>query len=99
MKICLTPEAEEQAGRCDEWWRENRPATRDLFAQELLAAKALLLAAPNIGPVYAVLDGRRIRRLLLEKTRNHIYYGVDVDHQIITVYSIWGAPKGRVPSL
>jgi hypothetical protein len=57
MKICLTPEAEEQAGRCDEWWRENRPATRDLFAQELLAAKALLLAAPNIGPVYAVLDG------------------------------------------
>jgi plasmid stabilization system protein ParE len=99
MRFCLTPEADEQAGRCDAWWRENRPATRDLFARELADAKALLLAAPNIGPVYAALDGQPIRRLLLEKTRNHVYYGVDADRGIVTVYSIWGARKGRGPKL
>lgn len=99
MKIYFTPEAAEEADECDAWWRENRPAARDLFARELAEAKALLLMAPNIGPVYTRLDGWPVRRVLMEKTRTHLYYGVDADRGIITVYSVWGAPRGRGPRL
>jgi len=52
MRIYFTPEANEQAERCGTWWRENRPTTPDLFARDLAEAKALLLIAPNIGPVH-----------------------------------------------
>ena len=99
MRIYFTPEADEQSERCDTWWRENRPATRGLFARELAEVKALLLIAPNVGPVYAMLDGQPVRRILMKKTRTHVYYGLDADGALVTVYSVWGAPRGRGPKL
>jgi plasmid stabilization system protein ParE len=99
MKVDLTPEAEEQAERCDTWWREHRPATRDLFARELAEVKALLLVAPTIGPVRSMLDGQPVRRVLMTKTHTHFYYAVDRERSLIKVFSIWGAPKGRGPRL
>jgi plasmid stabilization system protein ParE len=65
MRVVFTPEAEEQAERCDTWWRENRTSSRDLFARELDETKRLLLETPKLGTVHAVLDGLPVRRVLL----------------------------------
>jgi hypothetical protein len=99
VKVYFTPEAQEQAEECDVWWRENRPTSRDLFARELAEMKGLLLASPNIGLVYAVLDGQPVGRVRLKKTRTHVYYVVDTDEDAITIHAVWGAPKGRGPLL
>jgi hypothetical protein len=99
MKLFFTPEAEQQAEECDTWWRGNRKGTPDLFASELAAAKALVLMAPNVGSLYALLDGQPVRRVLMHKTGNHLYYVVDSDKDQIVVHSIWGGPKERGPKL
>jgi hypothetical protein len=80
-------------------WREHRPATRDLFARELASIKALLQHVPHTGSMYTVLDALPVRRLLLPKTRTHVYYSIDVDQDLVTVLAVWGAPKGRGPGL
>jgi len=99
MNLFFTPEAEEQAEECDSWWRRKRRATPELFAQELAAAKELVLKAPNIGSLYATLDGQLVRRVLMKKTGNHIYYVFDSDKDCIIVHAIWGGPKERGPNL
>jgi len=98
MKLVFTPEAEEQADECDRWWREHRDA-RDLFARELAAAKTFLREGAIVGSVYTVLDGMAVRRVLLRKTRTHVYYSIDRDADLVTILAVWGAPKGRGPNL
>ena len=61
--------------------------------------KTLLCEAPTIGSVYATLDGIPVRRVLLRKTRAHLYYSVDDGAELVKVLAVWGAPKGRGPSL
>jgi hypothetical protein len=53
---------------------------------------------PCLGSVYeqANLDVE-VRRLLMPKTHNHVYYAVTATE--IVVLTVWGAPKGRGPKL
>jgi hypothetical protein len=97
MKLVFTPEADEQAEESDLWWRANRPKAPGLFASELAAAKAFIVNTPKLGKVYAVLDCQQMRRVLLHKTGHHVYYTIEPD--VITVHSVWGAPRGRGPKL
>lgn len=99
MKVFLTLEASEQADECDRWWRENRPATAGLFAQELAAAQQLLVLVPKIGPVYTRIDGLPVRRVLMKKTKAHVYYVLESPGGPITVLAVWGAPKRGEPNL
>lgn len=99
MRVVFTPEANEQADNCDTWWRENRTKNRDLFARELAETKKLLLETPNVGIVHAVLDGLPVRRVLLRKTRTHVYYVLDLEADSVIVHSVWGARKQRSPNL
>ena len=48
-RVWLVPRAVHQAKRVDAWWRENRLASPDLFAEELASAIEALTAAPEIG--------------------------------------------------
>ena len=98
MRLVFTPEAEGQAEDCDRWWRENRDA-KDLFARELAGTATLLCEAPNVGSMYTMIDGLPVRRVLLRKTRTHLYYAVDGDAGLVTVLAVWGAPRGRGPRL
>jgi plasmid stabilization system protein ParE len=99
MKIFLTPEAEEEIEYCDTWWRENRPATANLFARELAEAKALIVNVPNIGLLYTTIDGQPVLRVLMKKTGHHLYYAVEASLDRIVVYSVWGARKAHGPRL
>ena len=96
-RVRLVPRAARQAKRIDEWWRENRLASPDLFAEELASAIEALAAAPEIGSKYDAMDVPGIRRLLLRATQFHAYY--DFDGTTVRVLAVWSCHRGRSPSL
>jgi hypothetical protein len=63
VKVEFSGEARAQVERADAWWRENRPAAPDLFANELDQVLVALEGAPGMGLRYEPKPG--IRRLLL----------------------------------
>jgi plasmid stabilization system protein ParE len=80
------------------WWRRNRPAAQDVFEQELDATLERIAALPNLGSVYEQDElGAEVRRVLMPRTRNHVYYAVTASE--IVVLTVWGAPKGGGPRL
>jgi plasmid stabilization system protein ParE len=99
VKTRLTAPARQQADRFDRWWRENRPAARDLFAREFVEARALLAATPEVGSPYIERQGVLVRRVLLPKTHQHVYYEVDRENDLVMILAVWGAPRGRGPRL
>jgi len=99
VKLFFTPEAERQAAEMDAWWREHRPGARDLFARELAEARELIAATPTAGTKYTTMSGRPFRRVLMPRTRNHVYFEVDEVQGIIVIHALWGAPRGRGPKL
>ena len=71
MKVELSAQAEAQVERIDAWWRENRQAAPNLFAEELEQALTALAETPSLGVRYA--PKRDIRRLLLKRTGYSVY--------------------------
>ena len=77
MTLFFTPQADHQAVDMDSWWREHRPGARDLFARELAEARELIVGAPTAGTMYSTRNGKSFRRVLMPKTKNHVYFEVD----------------------
>ena len=99
MKTRFTSPAQRHADKIDRWWRENRPATRDLFARELEEARKRIEQTPGIGTVYIERQGTSVLRVLLSKTKNHLYYELDSQKDVAMILAVWGAPKARGPKL
>ena len=97
--IVTTPEADQQVLRADEWWRENRPAGSSLFTDELAGSFAALRRAPQLGKPLRRKGIPGLRRLLLPRTRYHLYYVFDEPQDQIIVLSVWSAVRGRGPRL
>jgi plasmid stabilization system protein ParE len=95
--VRLTPRALSEAERGKTWWQTNRPTSPNLFDQELAAALEQIQTAPSVGAVYPSSFGRTVRRLLMPKTKKHVYYLVRENE--IVVVSVWGAPRARGPRL
>jgi plasmid stabilization system protein ParE len=98
MNVRLTPRALADAKRMTAWWRHHRPDAADLFEQELDAALHRIAEAPNIGQPYEQPDRAiAVRRYLMPRSRNHVYYAVRAAE--IVVLTVWGAPRARGPRL
>jgi plasmid stabilization system protein ParE len=98
MSLRFTPQALADAKRAKSWWRRCRPAAPGFFERELDEALERIAAAPATGVVYGMVDtGAEIRRVLMPKTRNHVYYAVEGED--VVLLSVWGAPRGRGPRL
>jgi len=99
MNLRVTPRALSEAKRLKSWWEKNRRMAPDLFEEELEGALGRIAETPTIGGLYE--EGEHgvvpVRRLLIGKTKNHVYYAIDGD--TVVVLSAWGAPKGRGPRL
>jgi len=52
LPVRTTPEADAQIREVDSWWRKNRPASPNLFADELAASFDIIGNAPDIGRLY-----------------------------------------------
>jgi hypothetical protein len=98
VKIVLLDEAQHRFETEDSWWRQHRDA-KEIFVTEFEEALRHLAAAPGVGQRYRRLGGKLIQRLLMPKTRCHVYYFHDVERKVIEVHSIWGARRRRGPRL
>lgn len=96
MKVRLAPRALSEAERLKTWWLKNRPLAPELFDQEIATAIERIVAAPRLGAIYPSSFGRTVRRVLMQRTQNHIYCVVRKNE--VVVLSVWGAPRanGRV---
>ena len=74
LPVRTTPEVDLQILEIDRWWRRNRHASPDLFADELAASFDIIGRAPNIGRVYRQSSTPDTRRVLLKSARYHVYY-------------------------
>jgi hypothetical protein len=97
-RIDSTSEADDHARAIDSWWRDHRPASPDLFLDELTRSFSLLARLPTLGAIY---DHRgapaNIRRVLMRATRSHVYYSIDEAAHVILIRAIWHASRERGP--
>ncbi|APR78142.1 Hypothetical protein A7982_03489 [Minicystis rosea] len=97
-RVELSPEALEHAQTIRAWWAEHRETAPDLFVDELGAALRKLGIAPRIGARYEAPRVREMRRVLLPRTRHHVYYTVDDETRIVRVHAIWHRSRGSRPA-
>lgn len=97
LPVITTPEADGQIRTIDDWWREHRRASPDLFIDELSDDFDKLARAPNLGRPYRRQSIPGTRRILLRTTRYHVYY-VPRDRDVI-VLAVWHAERGTGPAL
>jgi len=50
-----------------------------------------------LGAIHGMTHGVTIRRVLLPKTEQHIYYSIDEANDTVIIRTIWGARRGRSP--
>ncbi|HUO05021.1 MAG TPA: type II toxin-antitoxin system RelE/ParE family toxin [Candidatus Binataceae bacterium] len=97
LPVRTTPEADAQIRAIDKWWRENRTASSELFADELAAAFDLIGHAPGIGRSYRRSPVSSTRRILLKAARYHVYYASSTNE--VRVLAVWHARRGVGPPL
>jgi plasmid stabilization system protein ParE len=99
VKARYSPRARQRVQYITRWWRKNRTSAPSLFEDELDEAIGRLEADPNLGTEYRVVRGHTIRRMLLRKTEQHVFYSVDDENGVVVIHSVWGARRGRGPKL
>ena len=70
-----------------------------MFAEELAIVCHVIQRKPLILKPYGERRGVVIRRWLMGRTQQHVYYVADVENAVITVLRVWGARRGRGPKL
>jgi plasmid stabilization system protein ParE len=79
------------------WWRKNRPSSPDLFVAELEGMLAVVALMPSLGVPARSERARDVRRVLLNKTKYHVYYRVRLG--TLAVLSVWHAARGQGPGV
>lgn len=97
LPLTTTPEADAQIRTIDEWWRENRRASPSLFFDELSVGFEIIARAPHIGRPYRRSPVPGTRRILLRRTRYHVYY-VPGEREV-TILAVWHGERGVGPPL
>lgn len=88
MKAFISARAQLAAQRVDAHWRA-RAEEPDLFAHEFLQAIELLESITTPGSPFPTARRPELKRLLLPKSRCHIYFEVDKRAQTIRILHVW----------
>jgi plasmid stabilization system protein ParE len=99
VKLRITPRAQSQARGRRAWWAEHRPAAPSLFDEELEQTLRLISETPEVGLRWPTARNPELRRLLMPKTHNHVYFYVDRHAAAVIILAVWGAARGRGPRL
>lgn len=98
-RVIVAPQAVAQVETIATWWQANRPTSPDLFLEEFAAALTRLQSAPAAGAVYGLGPRPDVRRLLLPRTRYHVYYVMAEDACHVSVLAVWHTARGGTPRL
>ena len=94
VKIVLLEEAQRRFEEEDEWWD-----AKEFFIDEFERTLARVSSAPETGQRYRRARGKLIQRVLMMKTRCHVYYFHDREHDLVEVHSVWGVRRKYGPNL
>ncbi len=98
MKLVLLDEGQRRFETEDAWWRTHRDA-QELLVEEFAKALEQVSTVPETGQHYRRARGKLIQRVLMKRTRCHVYYFHDREHDLVEIHSVWGARKKRGPKL
>jgi plasmid stabilization system protein ParE len=70
-----------------------------LFEDELHRTLRLISRMPEAGVRWPTARNPRLRRFLMMETRHHVYFHVDQLGDSVVILAVWGAQRGRGPSL
>lgn len=100
MRLRFTPESLRSIRDKRRWWEEHRTKAPRLFVEELAAVVGKLRdGADQERQQYAARRGRIIWRLLMPRTRHHVYYRIDADADSVEVLLVWNAVAGSAPAM
>lgn len=98
MKSFLSKRAARAAERIDERWRRSADDP-GIFAREVLEAIELLEAPRGLGAPFPTAKHPSLKRVLLRKSRCHIYFEIDDAEQTIQILHIWDGRRARAPKI
>lgn len=99
LRIRVSSDARAQIKEVAAWWRANRRAARGLFRAELADALDALARSPELGTPYHDAPLPDVRRLLMLRTRYHLYYTVDLARGEVFIRALWHTSRGAGPPL
>ena len=100
MRVRFTPEARLAVREKRAWWEQHREKSPRLFVEELATIVAKLRdGADEERQQYAARGGRFIWRILMPKTRNHIYYRLNDAVEEVEILLVWNAVAGATPDV
>jgi plasmid stabilization system protein ParE len=99
VKLHLGERARSHVQGQEAWWAENRPAAPDLFAREFKETLEHIRTVPGAGVRWPTSQRPSLRRILMPRTLNHVYFRVDEEKGVVHVLAVWGAPRERTPKL
>ena len=89
--VSFTARAEAELREAVAFWESQ--GARGLFASELASTLAELTETPKIAPLFLPRAERGVRRALLRRTKQHVYYRVDDEPRRIVILAIWHARR------
>lgn len=100
MRVRFTPRARLSVREKRVWWEQHREKAPRLFVEELATVVGKLRDGTDAErQQYAARGGRIVWRLLMPKTRNHVYYRVDDAAGEVEVLIVWNATAGQAPDV
>lgn len=100
MRVRFAPEALARLREMRAWWVAHREKAPGLFIEEL----ALIVGKLRDGndaerQAFTTRSGIVVWRLLMPRTRRHVYYRVSDRGDEIVVITVWNATAGAPPDL
>jgi plasmid stabilization system protein ParE len=97
--IRVSPRAGRQIRQAAKWWRENRLTAPAMLSDEIASAFELIIDMPFAGEpvIHPRIEG--LRRILLGRTRYHLYYVALGDRSAVEVIALWHTKRGAAPPL
>jgi hypothetical protein len=99
VNLVIPERAQLEIEKEDAGWRDHRRDARELFTEELAAALDEVLMQPEVPRPYRKTRKGIVRRVLMPKTRRHVYYVCIRAEQVVVIVTVWGAVRGKKPNL
>jgi plasmid stabilization system protein ParE len=99
FRVELSAQARAQIAAINLWWAENRQAAPTLVAAEFETAIDQLSASPESGRLHSRSKHMSLRKVLMPRTRYHLYYQVDAANRLVTILAVWHVVRGQGPAL
>jgi plasmid stabilization system protein ParE len=99
ITVVLVGPAEKQLHEIAAWWMDHREASPWLVADEFDRCVSLLESTPDAGARFHRSRVPGVRRLVMRRTKHHVYYLHDEANAVVYIIAVWGAPKTGVPLL